>query len=216
MAVLCCFKVITIPTFGKNSNLANPQRFMLKIQMFTFNPVQENTYVIFNEEGACAIVDPGCYFDHEYKELTDFIHTNNLVPKCLLNTHCHLDHVFGNKRIAERYNLQLQMHPNEKKLFDYAPASGDMWGLPFKNYEGPIIYINESEKIKLGNDELDILLTPGHSPGSLTFYNKEAKFVLSATFFSSQASVAPIFRVVISIRSFQASGPNFLHCPTKW
>ena len=152
---------------------------MLKIQMFTFNPVQENTYVIFNEEGACAIVDPGCYFDHEYKELTDFIHSNNLVPKCLLNTHCHLDHVFGNKRIAAEYNLQLQMHPDEKKLFDYAPFSAEKWGLPFKNYEGPIIYINEGEKIKLGNDELAILLTPGHSPGSLSFYNKEAKFVLS-------------------------------------
>lgn len=152
---------------------------MLKIQMFTFNPVQENTYVIFNEEGACAIVDPGCYFDHEYKELTDFIHTNNLVPKCLLNTHCHLDHIFGNRRIAELYNLQLHMHPKEKKLFDYAPASGEMWGLPFKNYEGAIIYINEGEKIKIGHDELEILFTPGHSSGSVSFYSSEGKFVLS-------------------------------------
>lgn len=152
---------------------------MLKIQMFTFNPVQENTYVIFNEEGACAIVDPGCYFDHEYKELTDFIQTNNLVPKCLLNTHCHLDHVFGNKRIAEYYHLQLHMHAKEKKLFDYAPTSGEMWGLPFTNYEGPVIYINEGEIIKVGKDDLEILLTPGHSPGSVSFYSKEAKFVLS-------------------------------------
>jgi hydroxyacylglutathione hydrolase len=152
---------------------------MLKIQMFTFNPVQENTYVIFNKEGACAIIDPGCYFDHEYKELTHFIHSNNLVPKCLLNTHCHLDHVFGNKRIAGQYHLQLQMHPNEKKLLDYAPVSGEKWGLPFENYDGPVIYINEGDLIKLGKDELEIFYTPGHSPGSLTFYNEEGKFVLS-------------------------------------
>jgi len=152
---------------------------MLKIQQFTFNPVQENTYVIFNEKGACAIIDPGCYFDNEYKELTDFIHTNNLVPKCLLNTHCHLDHIFGNKRIAGLYNLQLQMHPNEKSLFDYAPASGEMWGLPFTNYDGPLIFINDGDKIKLDNDELEVILTPGHSPGSVSFYNSGAKFVVS-------------------------------------
>src|SRR5205085_1310922 len=156
------FKVITIPTFGKNSNLANPQRFMLKIQQFTFNPVQENTYVIFNEKGACAIIDPGCYFENEYKELTDFIDTNKLLPKCLLNTHCHLDHVFGNKLVAEKYGLTLHIHPNEKRLLDYAPISGESWGLPFKNYEGTLVYINEGELITIGDDQLEILLTPGH------------------------------------------------------
>lgn len=152
---------------------------MLKIQQFTFNPVQENTYVVFNDEGACAIIDPGCYFDNEYKELTDFVDKNNLVPKCLLNTHCHLDHIFGNRQIAERYGLKVQMHPSEKKLFDYAPTSGEMWGLPFKNYEGDIIYINEGDKIAIGNDSLEIFLTPGHSPGSLSFYNERSDFVVS-------------------------------------
>jgi glyoxylase-like metal-dependent hydrolase (beta-lactamase superfamily II) len=152
---------------------------MLKIMPFTFNPIQENTYVIFNDKGACAIIDPGCYFDHEYKELTDFIHTNKLVPKCLLNTHCHLDHIFGNKRIAETYGLKVQMHPLEKKLFDYAPISGEQWGLPFENYTGEIIYFNEGDQVDLDGDKLDIFLTPGHSPGSVTFYNKEGKFVIS-------------------------------------
>ena len=93
---------------------------MLKIRQFTFNPVQENTYVIFNDKGACAIIDPGCYFDYEYKELTDFIDTNKLLPNYLLNTHCHLDHVFGNKTIAEKYGLVLHMHRLEKELLDYA------------------------------------------------------------------------------------------------
>jgi hydroxyacylglutathione hydrolase len=152
---------------------------MLKIRQFTFNPVQENTYVVFNDEGACAIIDPGCYFDYEYKELIDFIDTNNLQPKCLLNTHCHLDHVFGNRQIGAKYSLALQMHPLEKKLFDYAPASGEMWGLPFKNYEGEIIYINEGDTIPLGNESLSILLTPGHSPGSICFYSESSKFIVS-------------------------------------
>ena len=116
---------------------------MLKIRQFTFNPVQENTYVIFNDKGACAIIDPGCYFEYEYKELTDFIDSNKLLPNYLLNTHCHLDHVFGNKTIAEKYGLKLHMHPLEKKVFDFAPASGEMWGLPVVNYAGEIIYIDD-------------------------------------------------------------------------
>ena len=152
---------------------------MLTIKQFTFNPVQENTYVIFNDSGACAIIDPGCYFDYEYKELTEFIDKNDLLPKCLLNTHCHLDHVFGNRQVAERYKLKLQMHPNEKKLFDYAPVSGEMWGLPFKNYEGEILYINEGDQVAIGQDQLEIFLTPGHSPGSITFYSSKDKFAIS-------------------------------------
>jgi len=152
---------------------------MLEIRQFTFNPVQENTYVIFNEKGACAIVDPGCYFDYEYKELTDFIHLNKLSPKCLLNTHCHLDHVFGNKRIAEMYGLTLQIHRNEKPLLDYAPVSGQQWGLPFDNYEGDLIFLEEGDRVMLDEDGLDIFLTPGHSPGSISFYHAPSKMLIS-------------------------------------
>lgn len=152
---------------------------MLKIRQFTFNPVQENTYVIFKERGACAIVDPGCYFEYEYKELTDFIDSNKLVPKCLLNTHCHLDHVFGNKFVAETYGLTLQIHRHEKALLDFAPKSSEQWGLPFDNYQGDIIYLREGEDVMLDDENLHILLTPGHSPGSVSFYHKSQQFVIA-------------------------------------
>lgn len=152
---------------------------MLKIMQFIFNPVQENTYLIFNEKGACAIIDPGCYFDYERKELTDFVDKNKLVPKCLLNTHCHLDHIFGNRYIAETYGLKVCMHPNEKKLFDFAPLSGEQWGLPFQNYEGELTYIREGEKVVIGEDVLDVLFTPGHSPGSITFYHAAGGFAVA-------------------------------------
>ncbi len=152
---------------------------MLKIRQFTFNPVQENTYVIFNEEGVCAIVDPGCYFDYEYKELTDFIQKNNLSPKCLLNTHCHLDHVFGNKDIAATYQLVLQLHKLEEQLLQVATDYGVKWGLPFENYGGPLQYLEEHDEIKIGNDVLKVFFTPGHSPGSISFYHEEGKFVIA-------------------------------------
>ena len=98
---------------------------MFQIKVLTFNPVQENTYVLYNENKECIIIDPGCYFDEEKEELKSFIVTNQLQPKMLLNTHCHLDHVFGNKFIAEEYKLTLQIHKNEEKLL----ADGARFGL---------------------------------------------------------------------------------------
>jgi hydroxyacylglutathione hydrolase len=152
---------------------------MLTVKSFEFSPIQENTYLLYNEFNECIIIDPGCYFDAEKEELVAFIENKKLVPKMLMNTHCHLDHVFGNKFIAEKYNLTLQMHENEKPVLAFATTSGLMYNLPFDNYEGAFIYLHEGETIKLGNDELKILLTPGHSPGSIGFYSEKDGFVIS-------------------------------------
>ena len=151
---------------------------MLEIRQFTFNPVQENTYVIFDGGGACAIIDPGCYFSNEYKELTDFVDSAGLAPKCLLNTHCHLDHVFGNRQIAEVYDLKLQIHPNEEIVLGFAPKYGNDWGLPFRNYEGELVFLEEGDEVVLGSDKLSVILLPGHSPGSIGFYNEPGKFLI--------------------------------------
>ncbi len=152
---------------------------MLKIKSFQFSPIQENTYLLYNEFNDCIIIDPGCYFDAEKEELAAFIYDNKLKPVMLLNTHCHLDHVFGNKMVAEKYNLTLQIHEKEKAVLAFAPTSGLMYDMPFDNYTGDVILLNEGDTIKLGNDELKILLTPGHSPGSLSFYCQQDKFVIS-------------------------------------
>lgn len=152
---------------------------MLTIQSYTFNPVQENTYVLYNEQGQCCIIDPGCYFAAEREELKTGIEKTGLTPILLLNTHCHLNHVFGNKFVHETWNLPLHIHPNEKQVLDFAPQSGQMWQLPFENYSGPVNYLKEGEKIKLGDDVLHILFVPGHSPGSVAFYNEPGSFVIS-------------------------------------
>ena len=151
---------------------------MLHVKEFTFNPVQENTYVLYNDENECCIIDPGCYFKEEKDELRDFIEKARLKPVLLLNTHCHLDHVFGNKFVHDTWNLLLHIHPKEKLVLDYAPASGLMWQMPVDNYEGELIFIKEGETIRLGVDELKILFTPGHSPGSVCFYDEKDGFVI--------------------------------------
>ena len=151
---------------------------MFSVKVFIFSPIQENTYVLYNESRDCLIIDPGTYFPEEKKELADFISTNGLQPKGLLNTHCHLDHVFGNKWIASEFGLIPQIHPKEKQVLEYAPVSGLMWGLPFDNYDGPLEFIQEGGTIRLGDDLLKILFVPGHSPGHVCFYCEAQSFVI--------------------------------------
>lgn len=152
---------------------------MLQIQSFIFSPIQENTYILFNEFKECIIIDPGCYFDDEKEILKNFIEQNALKPAMLLNTHCHLDHVFGNKFIADTYGLTLRLHRQEIKMLSLAPTSGLMYNMPFDNYAGSFIELKEGDSILLGNDKLEVLETPGHSPGSICFYCSKQHFVIS-------------------------------------
>jgi hydroxyacylglutathione hydrolase len=152
---------------------------MLKVKSFVFSPIQENTYLLYNEFNDCLIIDPGCYFSEEEDELKDFITQSSLLPRMLLNTHCHLDHVFGNKFVAETWELTLNLHEKEKMLLDYAPTSGLMYNLPFDNYAGDYIYLKEGDVVTLGQDELTVIEAPGHSPGHICFYCAKQNFIIS-------------------------------------
>lgn len=151
---------------------------MLTVKSFTFSPVQENTYILYNEQGQCCIIDPGCYFPEERDELKKTVEKTDLTPVLLLNTHCHLDHVFGNKFVHDTWGLSLHLHEKEKPVLDFAPQAGQMWQLPFDNYEGPLVYIKEGSMLKIGEEEMDIRFTPGHSPGSVSFYHEAGGFII--------------------------------------
>lgn len=151
---------------------------MIKVRFFTFSPVQENTYVLYNEQNKAIIIDPGCYFTAEQETLKKFIEDTQLEPVRLLNTHCHLDHVFGNKWVSETWNLELHLHAGEEQMLKLAPLSGEKWGLPFQNYSGPLHFLEEEDTIQLGNDALKVILAPGHSPASICFYCEEQGFLV--------------------------------------
>ena len=151
---------------------------MLEVKSFVFSPIQENTYLLYNEKNHGLVVDPGCYFGQEREELKSFIEKYAILPKFLLNTHCHLDHVFGNAFVSQTWNLELHLHELEKPFLDYAPTSGIKWGLPFENYKGNLNYIREGDQIRLDDDVLDVIFAPGHSPGHVCFYNKAQGFVI--------------------------------------
>lgn len=151
---------------------------MLTVKGFVFSPIAENTYVLYNEAGECCIIDPGCYYSNERNELKDFIYESQLQPKYLLNTHCHLDHVFGNKFINETYGLIPYIHPNEKQMMKLAGVSAIMYNLPFDNYEGDVNYLTENDVVRLGDDLLNVIEAPGHSPGHICFYCEAQGFVI--------------------------------------
>jgi glyoxylase-like metal-dependent hydrolase (beta-lactamase superfamily II) len=152
---------------------------MLTVKSFEFNPVQENTYVLSNEKDACCIIDPGCYFGNERITLREYIEQAGLSPKFLLNTHCHLDHIFGNKFVYDTWDLPLHLHEKEKPVLDDAPAAGLRWGLPFENYRGELVFLKEGGLVSLGEDELKVLFLPGHSPGSIGYYCEAQQFVIA-------------------------------------
>lgn len=152
---------------------------MTKVKFFEFSPFAENTYVLYDDTGECIIIDPGCYDHSERKTLTDFIEKESLKPVRLINTHCHIDHVFGNKYIAELYGLELEIHRNELPILDWLPQSAMMFGVKADPSPAPGKFIEEGDIIRFGNTKLEVLLTPGHSPGSISFYCRESGFVIS-------------------------------------
>jgi len=153
---------------------------MTQYHVFEFNPFAENTYVVWDETGECAIFDPGCYSSEEREMLRRFIVEKNLRPVRLINTHCHVDHVFGNPFVARTWGLGLEIHEGELPVLDSYERVCQMYGLPFEDPQPlPGNFIEAGETLRFGSTQLKVLFTPGHSPASLSFYCEEAGFVLA-------------------------------------
>jgi len=153
---------------------------MIKIQSFTFNPFQENTYIAYDETNECIIVDPGCYDENENKVLKNFIDQNNLKPVALINTHCHLDHIFGNKFVTDTYKLSPQMHKLDLPMLEYAPLAANKYGVHLGELPEVGIFLEEGDIIEFGSSKFEIIFTPGHAPGHICLVNKEENITLSA------------------------------------
>jgi len=146
---------------------------MITVKTLTFNVYSENTYILFDETKECVIIDPGMYEGHEQNELVSFIKENELKPVLLLNTHCHLDHVFGNKFVFDTYGLKPQFHEGELVVLNAVPGYAPAMGLT--NYQIsplPETFLTEADTIKFGSSSLSIIFAPGHSPAHLCFYSE--------------------------------------------
>jgi len=145
---------------------------MLVVDFLTFNAFQENSYILHDETKECVIIDPGMYTQEERDQFLEFIKSKELKPVRLINTHCHLDHIFGNNFVSKHFDLKLEIHQGEEEMLNAAPQVGKMYGIPTELNEAPLAYLTTDDVIEFGNSKLSILFTPGHSPASISFYNE--------------------------------------------
>jgi glyoxylase-like metal-dependent hydrolase (beta-lactamase superfamily II) len=159
----------------------------MHLHSFTFNPFQENTYLVWDYEKKCAIIDPGCYDAFERQELVEFIETMGLTPTKLLNTHCHVDHVLGNRFVSEKYGLKLEMHENDLPVLNAVPNYARHYGFETGEMIQPSIFLRDGDAVSFGKLNFEILHVPGHSPGSICFFHKESAQIISgdALFYGS-------------------------------
>ena len=144
----------------------------MKVFKLVFSPIQVNTYVLADQSGDCAIIDCGCYNKNEFSALVDLIESKNLKPVLLLNTHCHLDHIFGNKFVFDKYKLSPYSNeleePNRKNAVNHAL----LFGLSMDPPPEPAGFISDLQKIVFGDTTLLSLHVPGHTAGSIAFYSE--------------------------------------------
>jgi hydroxyacylglutathione hydrolase len=152
---------------------------VLTVKPFTFNPFEENTYIVFAENGHAIIIDPGMYHAGEDKILFDFISEKGLSVQQIILTHCHLDHVFGVYSAITKYKVPMAFHALETDIYTWATAAAMKYGLQIGLLPDPDYFIKENDTIMLGANELNILFTPGHSPGHICLYSSTDKFVIA-------------------------------------
>lgn len=151
---------------------------MIHIQTFTFNPYQENTYLLYDDTLECVIIDPGMYDREEQDIILKFIAEYKLKPVLLLNTHCHIDHVLGNKFVYDTYGLLPQFHEGELPLLAAVVSYAPQMGFAYEASPIPEQFLKENDVISFGNSELEVRFAPGHSPAHICFYNKTDRFLI--------------------------------------
>ena len=151
---------------------------MINVQSFVFSPFYENTYILWDDTLEAVIIDPGCLASYERDELSDFISDNKLTVKYLLQTHTHLDHVFGSAYIKRKYGVKMYIHKAELPILSDVENRCITWGI--KGYE-PVMadeFLDEGDTVKFGNSVLDIIFVPGHAPGHIAFISHADRFVI--------------------------------------
>lgn len=152
---------------------------MITVKTFVFNHFSQNTYLLYDQSGAAAIVDPGCYFEPEKQQVLSFIKEENLKLEMVLFTHCHLDHAFGAKFIREQFpDIPFYAHENEQVFISDALEHAGRYGLSMEQPPAITDFVIHGDIIQLGTSSLKALYVPGHSPGSICYYSEASAFVV--------------------------------------
>lgn len=152
---------------------------MIKIQSFTFSPFQENTYLLSDDKGNAVVIDPGMYFTAEKERFEQEVLRAGFTIEKIINTHCHIDHIFSVQWVHKKYNVDIAIHADEKHLLENGHDMAAKYGLTFEKYTGNISYFKEGDTIKIGEEEMVVIEAPGHSPGGVCFYNETQKVLIA-------------------------------------
>ncbi len=151
----------------------------IKIFTLTFNPFSENTYLIADEDGKTAIIDPGCLYHEEQEKLFQTLQKNHLTLERVLLTHCHIDHVMGCKFIYDTFGLLPEHHEIEKSLLANASIQGQFFGIDCPTPPAAQHFLIPNTAISIGKITFELFFTPGHSPGSISFFHAPSKTLFS-------------------------------------
>ena len=193
---------------------------MLKIHQFTFGPVQENTYVLYDGESReAAIVDPGCMRHSEEEKLRDFITERGLTPTLMLCTHQHFDHVWGAAYVLKEWP-HITAYANaidfEKLPLPSEQLKGYAIPLPLEDVPAErYTMVGQDDLIRLGSEELRVLFVPGHAPGHLVTMHLSLVFYSLGTPYSRGQLVARTSGMGAMISLLSQSVPSISHCPMR-
>ena len=146
----------------------------MKVKKFEFNMFPVNCFVLSDETNEAVIIDAGCFYPEEKQRLKDYIESNGLTVKHVLNTHLHLDHVFGNPFLFQEYGLRPEGGEQDEFWLAQATAMARSFGFMYEEQQPALgKYLHEGDTVTFGNTELKVIHVPGHSPGSLVYYNEK-------------------------------------------
>jgi glyoxylase-like metal-dependent hydrolase (beta-lactamase superfamily II) len=152
---------------------------MITVARFTVNPMQVNSYLLYDETGECLVVDAGFYSREEEESLMEFIRKHTLTPVRMVNTHCHFDHIMGVELIRKRFRIPFSCHPDERFWIRNGPVQSSLFGIKMKDISEPDGYLYENEPVVFGNSALNVLHVPGHSPGHVVFHSPGDSLLIS-------------------------------------
>jgi hydroxyacylglutathione hydrolase len=151
---------------------------MIELGNFIFNELGVNSFILYDHTHECILVDPGCNNKSQQDELLEFIKNHELKPVCIVNTHGHFDHVFGNAWAKSTFQCPLRLHINDLPLIQHVDKYAGLFGFTIDVSPMPDSYLHDGENIYFGASSLLVIHVPGHSPGSICLYSAEGGFVI--------------------------------------
>lgn len=147
----------------------------MKIAKLVFNPIQENTYVVWDDSMECVIIDAGNFSAREDKALTDFITSHGLHPVAAVNTHGHFDHTLGVGYVKRTFGVPFMLSGKDGFLLDGASAGAAVFGVQVGSMPTVDTDLDTVGEVRFGDTVLRVIPTPGHTPGHVALYEPQSR-----------------------------------------